>query len=391
MAFQTKTFLAITASMISRARVSTQRITDYNVGSVARTLLEASAQEIDQLYMELLWGLQEAIQTAVYTSFSFPPLTATPASNLIRVTIAVQATATVITTGTVFTLVDGSQSYASTTDVTIPAGQSFGDVPVTATVAGAAGNVPALGSFTLGISVPGFVSAINLSPFSNGTDAEGPSAHKVRFNAYIQTLSRGTVAALLYALTRLTVLTDTQGNVTEAVVTANIDEPYLSDPAIPPGLVNAYIHNGVGGTSPALVQQAQNVLNGYVRADGTKVSGYKAAGVVVATYAASEIPVPVSAALTIAPTFDPNAVVAEVTSVMYTYVQQIAVGRPYLASVATELVMQVPGVLDWEVVTPPPYIQVSFSSKLMPGAFIIVGWLATQTVITVGTTGVLTP
>lgn len=390
MAFQTKTFLSISASMISRARVSTQRITDYNVGSVARTLLEAPAQEIDQLYMELLWGLQEAIQTAVYTSFSFPPLTATPASNLIRVSIAVQSAAVVITAGTIFTLIDGSRAYESTTDVTIPAGETFADVPVTASVAGAAGNIPALGNFTLGISVAGFVSATNLSPFANGTDAESASAHKVRFNAYIQTLSRGTVAALLYALTRLTVLTDTQGNIIEQVVSANIDEPYLSDPAIPPGLVNAYVHNGVGGTSPALVQQAASVLNGYTRADGTKVAGYKAAGVVIGTYAASEIPVPVSGMLTIAPTYSPTAVVTEVTSVVFTYIQQIAVGRPYLAAVCNELVMQVPGVLDWEVVTPPPYIQVSFSSKLMPGAFVIVGWLATQTVLTVGTTGVLT-
>jgi uncharacterized phage protein gp47/JayE len=390
MAFQTKTFLAIVSSMISRARTITQRITDYNVGSVARTLMEAPAQEIDQLYMELLFGLQEAIPTSVYTSFNFPALAATPASNLIRVTIAVQASAVVIPAGTLFTLADGSQSYASTADAVILAGASFGDVPVAAVVAGVAGNIPANGSFTPALSVPGFVSAINLSPFANGSDAETASARKVRFNAYIQTLSRGTVAALLYALTRLTVLTDTLGNVTEAVVSANIDEPYLSDPAIPPGLVNAYIHNGVGGTSQALVQQAAAVLNGYVRTDGTKVAGYKAAGVVVQTYAASEIPVAVNGMLTIAPTYNPTTVVAAVTSAVFTYIQQISVGKPYLASVCNEIVMQIPGVLDWEVTTPPPYIQVSFSSKLMPGAFLIVGWLTAHTVLTVGTSGSLT-
>lgn len=390
MAFQTKTFVAIVASMINRMRISTRVFTDYNVGSAARTLIEAPAQEIDQLYQELLFGLQEAIDTAVYTSFNFPPLPATPASNLIRVTISVQSTATVIAAGTLFTSADGATTFVSTADTIIPAGTSYGDVPVVAQVAGSAANLPALTSFTLGVTLPGLVSAQNLSPFANGTDAETPSAHKVRFNAYVSTLSRGTIASLLYALTRLTFLTDSLGNVTEKVMSANIEEPYLIDPAQPPGLVNAYVHNGVGGTSPDLVRQAANVLNGYTAADGTKVAGYKAAGVVLACYAASEIPVDVVGQLTIAPTYDPPSVVAQVTAVIFTYIQNIPTGKPYLASVANELVMQVPGVWDWEVVQPGlAYIQINFSAKLMPGTLLIIGWLAAQSPITVATTGVL--
>jgi uncharacterized phage protein gp47/JayE len=389
-AFQTKPFVSIVASMINRMRTVTQKFSDYTVGSVARTLIEAPAQEIDELYMRLLFGLQEAIETSVYTSFNFPPLTATPASNLIRVSIAVQSAPVVISAGTAFTLTDGSQTYSATNDAVVAPGASYVDVPVVATVAGSAGNIPALGNFTLGVDVPGFVSAQNLSPFANGTDAETPSAHKVRFNAYVQTLSRGTIAALLYALTRLTVLTDDLGNITERVVSANIDEPYLSDPAQPPGLVRVYVHNGVGGTSQALVQQSLNILNGYTQSDGTKVAGYKAAGVVINAFAASEIPVPVTGMLTVAPNLDQPSVVAQVTAVLFTYIQGIPTGRPYLSAVANELVMQVPGVTDWEVVTPPAYIQVDLSAKLMPGPFLIVAWLAAHSPITTVTTGVLT-
>ena len=389
MAFQTKTFLSIVASMVNRMRSITQRITDYNIGSVARTLIEAPAQEIDQLYQQMLFGLQEAIQVAVYTSFNFPALPAVPASNLIRVSIAVQSTAVLIAANTSFTRADGSMTYLSTTDVVIPSGASFIDVPVVATVAGTVGNMPALGTFTLGLSLPGFVSAINLAPFSNGTAVETPSARKVRFNAYIQTLSRGTSASLLYALTRLTVVTDALGNVLEQVKSANIDEPYLSDPVQPPGLVHAYIHNGVGSTSAALVQQAANIINGYTTANGTKVSGYKAAGVVLQVFAAGELPVPVSGMLTIAPTFDGPSVVAQVTAALYTYVQQIQVGYPYLAAVANALVMEVPGVNDWEPVTPVAYVAASYNVKLMPGAFTIVGWLTANTVVKTQTTGVL--
>lgn len=389
MAFQTKTFLSIVASMVNRMRSITQKITDYNIGSVARTLVEAPAQEIDQLYQQMLFGLQEAIQVAVYTSFNFPALPAIPASNLVRVSIAVQGAAVLIAANTAFTRTDGSMTYLSTADIVIPAGASYADVPVVATVAGTAGNMPALGKFTIGLSLPGFVSAINLAPFSNGTAAETASARKVRFNAYIQTLSRGTKASLLYALTRLTVVTDSLGNVLEQVKSANIDEPYESDPVQPPGLVHAYIHNGVGQTSPALVQQAAAILNGYTKADGTKVAGYKAAGVVLQVFPAGELLVPITGMLTIAPTFDGPSVVAQVTAALYTYVQQIQVGYPYLAAVANSLVMEVPGVTDWEPVSPVAYVPASYNVKLMPGTFTIVGWLTSTTTVRAATAGVL--
>lgn len=389
MSFQTKTFLAIVASMVNRMRTTTTAFTDYNVGSAARTMVEAPAQEIDQLYQEILFGLQEAIETSVYTSFNFPALPALPASNLIRVSVAVQSAAVLIVSGSLFTTTDGAHTYVSTADTTIAAGASFVDVPTVAQVAGSSGNVPALTAFTPAATIPGFIAAQCLSAFSSGTDAESPSARKIRFNAYVSTLSRGTIAALLYALTRLTVLTDSQGNIIERVTSANIEEPYLIDPAQPPGLVNAYVHNGVGGTSDALVQQAAAVLNGYTRADGTKIAGYKAAGVVLACYAASEIPLNVSGQLTIAPTFDATAVVAAVTAVVFSYIQGLATGRPYLGAVLGEQVMQVPGVLDWEVVTPGPFVQINFSAKLMPATLLILGWLATTAPMTFGTSGAL--
>lgn len=389
MSFQTKTFLSILASEVNRARATTTRITDYNVGSVARTLLEAPAQEIDQLYQQLLAGLLEAIAVSVYTSFNFPALPPQAASGLIRVSIAVQGAPVLIPANTLFTRADGSMSYLSTADVTFPAGATFADVPTVATATGIVGNQSALGTFTVGIAVVGFVSAINLQPFTNGSPQETPSAQKVRFNAYVQTLSRGTIASLLYALENLVTITDPLGNVLERVATAAIVEPYLSDPSQPPGLVQAYIDNGVGGTSSALVTQAQAVLNGYTDARGNLVPGYKAAGVVLKVSAAAEIPLSVIGMLTVGPTFDGPTAVARVTAALYGYIQKIPVGEPYLAAVANDLVMQVPGVWNWMPVSPVAYVGVPLNAKLMPGTFQILAWLASATVVRTATTGVL--
>jgi hypothetical protein len=131
------------------------------------------------------------------------------------------------------------------------------------------------------------------------------------------------------------------------------------------------------------------VLQGYLAADGSKVAGYVAAGVVVNVLVAQEIALPVVGMLTIAATFDGPTVVAEVTSVLFTYIQNIPVGEPYLEAVATAQVMKVPGVTNWMPVLPLPYVGVSLSAKLMPSTFQIVGWFTATTTVTTQTSGVL--
>lgn len=388
--FQVKTFISILASMVNRFKATSIKSSDFNEGSVVRTMMEASAQEIDELYQQMMNGIREAIPVATYTSFNFPALKAQAAANLIRVFVNVQSKPVTILAGTLMTRSDGTLSYTVTTDVIIPAGASFGDVPVVATVTGTAGNMAANGLFSIASPPAGFVSATNLSPITNGSPAESVAAQKLRFNAYIQTLSRATVPSLLYALTRLSFITDAVGNQIERVASANIDEPYKTDPTQPPGLVNSYIHNGVGTTSPALVARALAVVKGYTDSSGAIVPGYVAAGVEVTCTAASEVPLDVIGMLTIAPTYDKPSVVAQVTAALFTYIQQIPVGDPYLSAIANDLVVQVPGVWNWMPISPPAYVASPFSAKLMPGKFQIVGWLQTATQVRTTTSGALT-
>ena len=61
MAFQIKNFASIVASMINRMSATQNKVTDFNVGAVGRTLIEAPAIEIDQLYQQMFNGLKEAI------------------------------------------------------------------------------------------------------------------------------------------------------------------------------------------------------------------------------------------------------------------------------------------------------------------------------------------
>src|SRR3546814_2193358 len=111
MAFQTKDFVSIVASMINWMRSTQSKITDFNIGSVARTMVEAPAAEIDELYQQFFFGLKEAIPVSVYQSFDFEPIEAVPAAGLVRISIAPVASNTIIPAGTTFTPQGGSTSY----------------------------------------------------------------------------------------------------------------------------------------------------------------------------------------------------------------------------------------------------------------------------------------
>lgn len=370
MAFQTKAFLSIVASMVNHMRSVTTKITDYNVGSVARTLVEAPAIEIDELYQQMVNGLTEAIPVSVYTSFGFPALDAAPATGLIRVTVTPLATTRLIPAGATFRSDAASTPYAVITDTTVPASTSFVDVPVAASTAGAAGNVAAGLSFTLDSPLTGFVSATNLSALLGGADAETDDARKLRFNAYISTLSRATGAALDYGL-RLATVTNSAGLVTERVASTAIVEPYLTDSNQPVGWVKAYIHNGVGATSSALVNRAAQILLGYTDTDGTLVPGWKAAGVKVDVLAAPEQSVAVTLTLNIAAGYDAAALSTAAQQAVYGYLLGLGIGARCLRAEIIALLMGIDGVTNVTLTTPAADVAPTTTTKLMPGSITI--------------------
>lgn len=368
--FQIKDFSSIAASMINWMRTSTKKITDFNVGSVARTLVEAPAAEIEELYQQMFIGLKEAIPVSVYNSFDFNRIEAVSASGLVRVVVTSSASAILVPAGTTFTTPANSTIYTSTQDRTIAIGNTFVDVPVAAGSPGLVGNLDAGSSFVLGPTPANFISASNLVAFSNGLDQESDDQRKLRFNAFIASLNRGTVAALDYGL-KLAVITDSQGNETERVVSAKIVEPWVDDNAQPVGLVNCYIHNGIGATSSALVNRAREILYGYYDSNGQRVPGWKAAGVNVNVYAATEQPLNVTGNLTPASGYVEADLIAAANLAIAAYIRGLPVGDAAIRSEIIAIVMNIDGVYNFTVSAPAGDTSVAKSVKLMPGTLTI--------------------
>ncbi|HEX7906754.1 MAG TPA: baseplate J/gp47 family protein [Paraburkholderia sp.] len=343
MAFQIKAFADIVISMMNWMKGTQNIVTDFNEGAVARTMVEAPAAELDELYQQMLNGLIEAIPVATYNSFQFAALPANDASGLVRVVITSSAQPTVISAGTVLSYPGSTVTYTSQADVTIPAGNTYGDVLAVANTIGSAGNITGTEPFTLTPTPSGFVSAANLAPFINGFDAETPEARQIRFNAFIAALPRGTPVSLSYGLSTVQ-LTDSLGNVTERVASSAVVEPYETDNTKPPALIQCYIHNGVGSTSSALITQAQKVLYGYIDANGNKVPGWKAAGVHVDVYAATEIPLNIGGTLTVLPGYDEPTVEAAANAAAAAYIVGIGIGQPFQENVMVKAIMAITGV-----------------------------------------------
>lgn len=364
--FQIKDFVSITASMLNWMRASTNRVTDYNVGSVSRTMLEAPAAEIDELYQQFFIGVKEAIPVATYNTFDFNQLPELSASGPIRVQLT-PGTAGLISAGTTFSAVGLATTYSALADVTFAGDDSFVDVTVAADTAGTVGNIAKDQAFSLTPSPTNFVSATNLSDFISGMDAETDDERKLRFAAYISSLARSNLAGIEYGLTTAN-LTNASGKIIERVASSAVVEPYLEDNTKPISLVECYVHNGTGSTSPALVARAQQIIDGYYDADGNAVPGYKAAGNPTNVYAATEVVVGVAGVLTVLSGYDQPTLLADAISTANSYLIGLGVGADVLTAEVIRLIKSLDGVYDFDLTLPVENVIISKSQKAMPGS-----------------------
>lgn len=368
---QLKDFVSITASLINRMRGTQTRVTDFNVGSVARTMLEAPASEIEELYQQMFIGLREAIPVSVYNAFDFARRPAQRATGVIRYTVTSSGSVRSLPGGSVFERPGTGLTVAVNADVPIAAGVTFVDVAVTATAAGLIAPVPAGTAFLPDAAGDGFVSAVAQGSFWQGADAESADAQRQRFVAFLASLHRGTKAALSYALDTFCTVSNEHGVIVERAALHRVDEPWLSDPNDPPGLIEVYIHNGVNGASSELLTRTREVLVGYDLPDGTPVAGYKAAGTQVAVIAAVTQTVNVTGVATLAAGVNGPAVRALVQASIAEYLFGLGIGDDVIRAELYAAAMSVAGVVDFVPSAPAANVVVPAGAKAVPGTLVV--------------------
>lgn len=335
MAFQIKDFASIVASQINHARAVTEKVTDFQPGSVVRTIMEAPAVEIEELYMQFFLGLRDAIPVATFDSFGFDRWPPALARGFVSVSTPVPlGEDMVIPAGTPFNTVDG-RSYKSSLEVVWPAGTNVVRIPVEAMEVGLNGNVSA----DVIVSSPFFDSGYTIGnqPISTGRDEETDREREARFADYIRSLSRGTVVACQYAASQARVLDDL-GNVSEYVTRIGI----LNDP----GYVKIFVYSTRGVPSIELIDNGQLLLDGWKdEVTGAITPGYRSAGVRVDIMPMIERVIDMAVSVGMFPGFQlTQAVRQQLGDIFATAIRGVLPGEVLQIGTLTEMMLSVQGV-----------------------------------------------
>ncbi|MGF6354081.1 putative phage protein gp47/JayE [Paenibacillus sp. 4624] len=345
MAFERKTMESIIQDMVEWSRGVSQKITDFTVGSRARTMLEAVGKELEEYYDKTWRAMRYAIGQGVYSAFGFsklPALYATGTVTFSRITPA--DTNYLIPVGTLLktqsTASKAPITYRTTSDAVIAVGATRIDVPVICLTPGLDGNTEDH-TITDFVSKPvGIDMVFNTAAFSNGKEEETQDEQKNRFRKFIASLSRGTLQSIEYGATTVQ-LTDATGLATERVVDAQAFE----DLPTRKGEVDLYVWNGVGTASAELFAAIQRTLTGYYE-NGKPIYGYKSAGIQVNLFSVTTKPISIRLTITFDQGVALEAVQGEIEREIRDYFNEIKQGQEIVQTEMESRIKMLTGIYD---------------------------------------------
>lgn len=326
MQLQLRTFDTIVSSAAAAVQAAATTVLDLTVGSVLRSLLEANAG----LGLWLQWLILQVLQTTRAATSAGPDLDTWMADYSLTRLPAVAASGTVtfarfsptttalIPTGTLVRTSDGSQSFAVVADATnpawtaaqngfsLPAATASINVPISAAIAGNAGNVQAGAITLIAAALPGVDTVINAAPTTGGLDAETDAALRARFAAYLVGLFKATTLAIGYAIS--TVQQGLQYTIQENATQTGMYQP---------GCFVVTIDDGTGNPPASLLTAVANAIES-VRPVG---STWTVIGPAVTT-------ANVSMAIATLPTAMHATIAGQVSTALTDYIDTLAVGAP---------------------------------------------------------------
>lgn len=366
--FQIKTFVAITASMIGLVRRTTLAVTDFTIGAVNRTMLEAPAQEIDQLYQNMLAGLLEAIPTAIYLSFDFNYLPPNSGTTPVLFLADDPNNTSLITfpVGTSVSSIAGI-TYQTVEAGTIPAGQQETTINVACTQSGIIGNT-GVGTIVTVAGVTGCTTCTNPAAVTNGSGQETEPQRKLRFVSFIKSLARGTNAALIYCAKSTTITDPNTGAVIELVARAVVEET--------PGHTNLWVYNGTGPMSSELQTAIQQAIDGYLDpATLAPVPGYRSSGMRCDVVPMAETPVDVTLLLEAATSYQNAVTIVAVQAAVAAAIAKVLNNSYLLPINLVNAALGVTGITGGDIVAPTQIVQCPNNAVLIGGT-ITVNWAA---------------
>ena len=270
MAISTQDFPTIVRNSVTAVQGAARGLVDLTIGSILRAVLEANATVIlflQGLILQLLATTRAATSNLAdldtfMADYGVTRLVAVQASGIVTVSRATATAQSVVPVGSVFLSTDGTQTYTALLDATnaaysaslggyvLAAGVASITLTVTAVAAGIAGNAVIGQVSLLNQPIPGVDSVTNAAAFTNGVDPESDAALRVRFVAYIASLSKATKTAIGNAITSLR-----QG--TTYLLTENVNYAGVAQP----GYFYVVVDDGTGSPSSTFLATVGNAID----------------------------------------------------------------------------------------------------------------------------------
>lgn len=256
MAFKVKGSKNILKTLIARVSYNTEKITDFNVGSAARTLLESVALQIEEFYYDMQNAVIYAIRNSGYHAFGFYKTPATRARGYVTIFFdeALRDPMT-IQKGTRFHTGDNRMKrtfYRAVENVKIEAGSQAGIILIECEEMGKRGNAVAGEICKLAVGKANVFAVANTEDIVTGKDEETDDHRAQRFKEYVHTLQRGTKEAVEYGIKQA----------------PGVSGVYVDDTHI--GFMIAYVHDRNGNLNDDLKRAAQYAAYQY-RSGGIEV------------------------------------------------------------------------------------------------------------------------
>lgn len=349
---QTTTQIATDA--ITALTSSTSAVTNFNVGSLNRGLIDGFSAEASVIEQQIEAQTANAILNALYQLLDLQPTGAIGSVYSLTFSLASSASASyTLAAGSAVTIPNSSLQWLTGQSITIAPGGSQ-TITATCSTTGSITNVPANTITQLVVPVSGLsVTNPSAQPTVLGRDAETQVQLQAQLSGQINQLHRGDYSAVESgAITSQ--LVDASGNPTEQVVKAREADSNTY------GLGYCYVFNGSGPMSSALLSQTQNVINGYTDTSGVSHIGYKAAGVTMTVVDAPETVVNVAVAVLPKAGYTLAAVQGGVQTAVQAFLTNLDLGGIrngiIYGAVSTQqlayAILAVPGVADVQITSP---------------------------------------
>ncbi|WP_353192100.1 baseplate J/gp47 family protein [Pandoraea pnomenusa] len=324
MTISTKDFVTLVREQVTAIQGSASTLIDLTIGSTLRAVVEATASValwLQSLILQLLVITRAATSSGSdldtwMADFGVTRIPAVAASGLVTFARFTPTLNGLVPVDALVQTGDGTQTFAVTLDATnlaydstqggyvLAAGVQAVTVPVLAQTPGTGGNIVTGAANTIVQGMPGIDTVTNAAAFLNGADAESDPSLRTRFIAYINSLSKATKAAVLYAVLSL------QQNVS-ATVTENQQRSGLWQP----GFFYVIVDDGTGAPSETLLASAANAIE-----------DVRPLSVTYGVFGPNTVTANVVMIISTAVGYDHAATVALVTAAIQNYINSLGLG-----------------------------------------------------------------